>query len=106
MQAVFNAEAPQETVDGFVKNFTEFAAKLDARWADGRAHATGANITAADYKILSDFTAIVSNTNLKTPAVSTSLMEVYNSHANYKRVVDNIKSECQATVDALAPSFV
>ena len=106
MPALFSAEAPAETIDGFVANISACIAKWDARWADDRVHAAGANVTAADYDLLAGFTCYVSNTGVKNASIQTRLTEVYNSSPNYKRVVDNIKSELQATVDALPVSHI
>ena len=106
MGALFTADTAQETLDAFVANSTAVLAKYDARWADGRVHCAGASITAADYTLLADFTAMFTNTGLKNPSIQPRLLELYNASPNYKRVVDSIKGELQATVDALQPTWI
>ena len=54
--AIYTEGAPEEQINGWIDNVKDLITKADERWADGRAHAAGANITAADYHVLSQFT--------------------------------------------------
>ena len=106
MKALFNADADQATIDGFVAEMNKNADKLEARFADGRAHVTGANISAADFSLLAGHTGVISNSHLRCPSISERLMADTASRPNLARVLANIQSECQATVDAIVPGWI
>ena len=91
--AIFNEGAPEETVNAFIDNIKALFDKLDERWADGRVHVAGASITAADYYVLTGYTSLVCNTNLRNPAISAALKPHAESKQNYMRVVNSIKAE-------------
>ena len=63
------AEASAEEIDTTVMHKGGFMEALDKRWSDGRIHASGANITAADFAILSFFTSFVINKHLRVTEV-------------------------------------
>ena len=104
--AIFQAGVDQAILDKSVENFIAYINKIEARWSDGRAHASGANVTAADFTMLYQFTGFISNTNLRNPSMCERMMEHYNTLTHVPRVVDNIKGLCQAQVDALQPSWI
>lgn len=85
---------------------TALTAKLEARWADGRTRVAGANITAADYSILTSYTSVTSNANLRNPSLTARLTAIHEGTTNVKRVVAAIKGDCQASVDALQPAWI
>ena len=79
--------------------------KCEERWADGRQFAAGNNITAADYAFLAHNTMIHGNTGLKNPSIATKIAEQTTGSVHAARVLNNIKAQCQASVDALQPTF-
>ena len=67
--AVFGDAPSQEIIDGYLGIAKSKIDALDTRFADGRAHAAGANITVADYSLLHSYTTVALNDHLKNPAV-------------------------------------
>ena len=81
--------------------------KYDERWADGRERvAGGANATAGDYTLLANYTSVVVNPNLRNPRVSQECSAHAETKPNYMRVVNKIKADCQATVDAIQYGWI
>ena len=54
--AIFLVDAPAETIEKAVEANIKCMDKMEARWADGRAHACGANLSAADFFFLAGYT--------------------------------------------------
>ena len=50
--AIFMENPPAEAIDTAVEGITKQMKTLNARWADGRAHAAGASLTAADFHVV------------------------------------------------------
>ena len=80
--------------------------KMEARWADGRAHACGANLSAADFTLLTSYTQLIANPNLRNPSLGERLLAHFNTLPNHQRILEGIKPLCQAQVDALEPAFI
>ena len=99
--AIFTEGAPDETINGFIENLKALFDKTEARFADGRAHVAGASITAADYFLLSQYTQVVINPNLRNPAIHNALEAYVHPQQNNMRVINAIKAELQTHVDAL-----
>ena len=89
MKALFADEADEETVNKTYECIVELMDKLNDKMSDGRKHAAGENVTAADFRVLTMSTGIVNNQNLKSAALGERLREAYASREHLKRVVDN-----------------
>ena len=103
--AVFTDDASAELIDKCVDVTIKMMNKMEARWADGRAHCSGANVTAADFDFLTTFTKLIANTNLKNKVISDRLLAHFNTLPNHQRVLNGVKSDCQSVIDALPPSW-
>ena len=68
--AIYGKEATNEQIDFTVETFTTFLERLNVRWADGREHAAGRDVTAADFNLLAFYTSILTNPGLYNPQVS------------------------------------
>ena len=99
MPVIFAADQSEELQQQFVDNVKALFAKLEERWADGRDHVTGANISAADYYILSNHVSVTTNPNLRNP-VAERLTAAFEETTHVKRVINNIKSELGEHVNA------
>ena len=103
---LFTEGAAQESIDKMVEEQIKLLNKFESRWADGRAYCSGANITAADFFNLTAFTSLFNNPNIRNPSLSERVMVHYATLTHVKRVMENIKGQCQATVDALELSWI
>ena len=92
MVPIFNGEADQAAQDNTVAHMQAAMEGLNARFADGRKHAAGENITAADFRLLTIGTSIIENKSLKIPALQERLHEMAKGLENIQRVVDNAKA--------------
>ena len=104
--AIFTEGAPEDIINGFINDAKALYDKMEERWADGRVHAAGANITAADYYLLSQYTQAIINPNLRNPIISQTLGPYAAAKPNCMRVINSIKAELQSTVDALPNSWI
>ena len=84
--SIFRANTPAEQTDKFVEVNIKIMNNMEARWADGRAHACGANLTAADFSFLA-FYAFISHPNLRNPVIGERLMALFNTLPNLQRVL-------------------
>ena len=78
--------------------------KLDAHFADGRAHVAGDKITWADFAILSFYTSIYSNPNAKHADIREATAAMLAECTNFTRVVAPMRELCAAQIAALPPS--
>ena len=104
--AIFTENHAQESIDKFVVKAKAMMDKFEARWSDGRVHVTGANLSAADFTLLADFTQLIDNPNLRNPSVHEQLSAYAQTLSNVQRVLGGIKPLCQAQVDALQPGWI
>ena len=111
--ACYNAGESEDIIDKFVANGVEMHNKFEARWADGRQFVAGNNITAADYAFLAGFTCIhgkdgTGNPGLRNPSIVSKFREAVPeaNSVNTMRILANIKAQCQASVDALQPTWI
>ena len=104
MEGIYSDRAPQEVIDLTIETYSQFLERLDKRWADGRGHVTGTNISAADFHLLSFYTSIIDNKHLSNPEVSKALSQKLESLSNVSRVIDRMKREMGDTIDKLPPS--
>ena len=105
--AIFTEGADAAIIDKFIANVKLLMDKCDERWADGRERvAGGPNATAGDYTLLAGYTSIVTNANLRNPRISQECSAYAETKQNYMRVVNKIKADCQATVDAIPAGWV
>ena len=77
MAGLFQENAPAEVIDVCVENMNKLMTKYNTRWADGRAHVAGATLTAADFGLLTAYTSIIANPNLRNPVVSERMKTHY-----------------------------
>ena len=91
---LFTENAAQESIDKMVEEQIKLMNKCEARWADGRAHCSGADITAADFFLHTAFTSWYNNPNIRNPSFSERIMVHYATLPHTIRVMDNIKSQC------------
>ena len=106
MPAIFTEGADQAIIDAFIENWSAFYDKVEARWADNRAHVAGANITFVDYYLLSGYTSIATNPNLRNPAVGAGIKAKVESCPNIMRVINNIKAQLEDTVAGINYSWI
>ena len=97
----------EQIINDLVAVYVSIHQKCEEHWADGRQYVAGDNITAADYSFLAHNTMLRGNTGLKNPSILTKLEEQapMSESVHVARVLNNIKAQCQASVDALQPSF-
>ena len=67
--AIYNADTNQDQINFTVECFTAFLERLDVRWADGREHIAGRDVTAADFNLIAFYTSIVTNPGLYSPEI-------------------------------------
>ena len=105
--AIFTEGADAAIIDKFIANVKLLMDKCDERWADGRERcAGGPNATAGDYTLLAGYTSVVANPNLRNPRISQECTAYAETKPNYMRVLNKIKADCQATVDAIPAGWV
>ena len=106
--AIFQEGCDEEIINKFIANAIEMSKKLEERWADGRQYVAGNTLTAADFTYLANITMIRGNTGIRNPSINTKFDEQMpvGSYPNIERVVGNIKALCQASVDALQPTWI
>ena len=106
--AIFTAGADEEVINKFIAGIKGFVDKCDEHWADGRERVAGpgANVTAGDLVLLTGYTSLITNSNLRNPRVSTELSEYVQTKENYMRVLNKIKGDLQSTVDGLGASWI
>ena len=90
--ATFTAGADEEIIDKLVASKVAIIDKLEARWADGRAHVAGANITAGDFTLLSQVTSTWDNDHLRNPSVKEKIQAHLANKTHVPRVIEGIKS--------------
>ena len=96
--AIFTEGAEQAVLDKTVENFQALANKYNARWADGRAHVAGANITAADFSLLASVTSCWDNANLRNPSLRERIQAHLATKTNVTRVIQGIREACEGKV--------
>ena len=84
-----------------VEEHVKLMNKCEARWADGRAHCAGPNLTASDFSLLAAYTSFFSNPNIRNPSFSERMVAHCANLPNVQRVLQGVMSLCQAQVDAL-----
>ena len=89
MKAIFKDNAEAEMIDKTAELTIAYYKKLNDRFSDGRKHATGATVCAADFRLLFHNTAIINNDSAKNPTLSQKLREAYANMPHLKRVIDN-----------------
>ena len=104
--AVFTAGADEALIAAAVENTKAQLDKWNARWADGRAHVAGANKTKEDYNLLTMFTSIFENTHARNPSFGAAVLAHAHTLEHVMRVVNHIKAECQAEVDAVPQAWI
>ena len=92
MVPFFNGEADEAAIDKTVAAMKGAMEALDARFADGRKHVAGENVTAADFRLLTIGTSVVGNKDLKIPALGEKLREMAGGFENIQRVMNNAKA--------------
>ena len=72
-EVMFAPNASAESVDKLATTFAAMFKKLDARYGDDRAFIGGASACAADFRVLTTYTAFVANPHQKNPSLGTAL---------------------------------
>ena len=75
--------------------------RLDLRWADGRQHVAGTNISAADFNLLAFYTSMVTNRGMYHQKVPELLQEKLAPLENVKRVIENMAYPLKSTIEKL-----
>ena len=101
MNAIYTEEATEADIEMTVETFSNFMKRCDVRWADGRQHVTGSNISAADFNLLAFYTSIVTNKGLFYPQVSKKLQEKLANLDHVKRVIENMAYPLKSTIEKL-----
>ena len=86
-------EATDEMRTACLELFVKFFDKLEARSSDGRMHAAGDQITAADFQLLATECSLINNPHGKVPAFNQALGEELNKRTNLVRVINQLKGE-------------
>ena len=89
MKAFFQDDPDEATVNRTFECVCELMDQLDKKMSDGRKHACGENVNAADFRVITMSTGILNNKNLKHAALGERLREAYASREHLKRVVEN-----------------
>lgn len=79
----------------------EWIDKVDQAFSDGRSRVCGENLTATDFELLSNYTGIVANPHGRNPSCQAAILAHAQTKEHYMRVVNNVKKDCQASVDKL-----
>ena len=99
---IYEEKVTSEQIDAFVETFSMFLERLNVRWADGREHAAGKEITAADFNLIAFYTGIVTNPGLIQPQIGERLQsKIESDFPNTKRVIRNIQKHVQKSIDRL-----
>ena len=102
--ALLNDDATEEQQQVAADAITGLMDKYNTRFSDDRAHVAGATLTYADFQCLATYTSVIDNAHVKHQKIKDATTAKKADCANLMRVVDAIKGQCQATVDALQPS--
>ena len=86
-------EATDEMRTASLELLCKFFDKLESRFSDGRIHAAGDQITAADFQLLATECSLINNPNGKVPAFNQALGEELNKRTNLVRVINQLKGE-------------
>ena len=97
-------DAPEEMKTAFIADCATVLDKFEARWADGRAHAAGSQVTYADFNILTMLTSFLDNPAHMHANVREANLAKIAQCPNFMRVANAIKEICADQVAALAPS--
>ena len=89
MKGLFMDEADEETINKTYECLVELMDKLNDKMSDGRKHACGENVNAADFRVLTMSTSYWNNQNLKSAALGERLREAFATREHLKRVVEN-----------------
>lgn len=99
---IYEAGGTQEQIDFTVETFTAFLERLEVRWADGRKHAAGNDVTAADFSLLGFYTSTVVNPGLYSPQIGERLLKkIEDDLPNTNRVINNIKKPLRRSIEML-----
>ena len=99
-------DATLEQQEGVVALLSTIADRLEARFADGRAHVGGAQLTHADFYLLSIVTSHYENLHGKHSHIREAAAAKLHSCPNVMRVVAPMRELCAATIAALEPSSI
>ena len=98
MGAFFKENCEEEVIEKVVNSKIAIIDKCDDRWADGRAHVAGANITAADFSLLGSVTSCWDNANLRNPSLRERIQAHLATKTNVTRVIQGIREACEGKV--------
>ena len=106
--AIMTENCDEAILDAFVANFVEMGKKCEERWADGRQYVAGNTMSAADFVYLAGHTMIHGNTGLRNPSLAAKFEAAapMANAPNCMRILNKMKEHCQATVDALQPTWI
>ena len=97
-------DATDEMKEKFIADAAAVMDKFEARWADGRAHAAGSQVTYSDFNILAMLTSMIDNPAHMHANVREANLAKLAQCPNFQRVANNIKEMCAAHVAAMAPA--
>lgn len=106
MTAFFKQEATADEIAKTVSLNCEVVDKLDKMFSDGRSRVAGENITAGDFELLTGWTSVIANPKARNPSCNEQIKAHCETKTHYMRVLNNIKSDCQAQVDALEYAWI
>ena len=96
-------DATDEMKNQFIADCAAAVDKFEARWADGRAHAAGSQVTYFDFSILTMLTSFLDNPAHMHASVREANLAKIAQCPNFMRVANAIKEICADQVAALAP---
>jgi len=102
--AIMRDDASEEAKHAAIACFTSFLDRLEAHWADGRAHVAGDSITHADFALLALATGQLDNAHAKHADIHAAVSAKLHSSANVQRVLQPVRELCAAQIAALSPS--
>ena len=97
-------EATAEEQQACIDLLSRFLDKVEARFADGRAHSAGDHITDADFSLLALITGHYDNEHGKHAAIKEATRAKLSSCENVVRVLAPMRELCAAQIAALEPS--
>lgn len=104
--ALIKDDATEEMQGKCIAVLKKFIEKIDAQWADGRAHAAGEKITWVDFSMLAAVTSMYENPNGKHAAIKEATLGLLAAATNVQRVLAPMRELCAATIAATEPSSV
>ena len=87
--AFFTDNADEATINKTYELLVELMDKLNVFFSDGRKHACGENVCAADFRVLAIASGLINNYHMKNPSLGEKLRSAFDKRVHLRRVVAN-----------------